>query len=61
MANWIKCTTENGDKVLLNFDYAVALLRNDHAGVTYIKMVGDQGDRTVKETIDELSKLGAKL
>jgi hypothetical protein len=60
MANWVKCTNENGDKVLLNFDYATIIHRNDLMGLTYITMnIG--GEFAVKETVDELSKLGVKL
>jgi len=58
MASWVRCTSEDGDTVHLNFRYAMSIHRNDQMKLTYIHMLGEPGERAIKETVDELRKLG---
>ena len=45
MANWIECTgNKSGDKILVNFDNATAIHRNDVQKYTEVSFVGEKAN-----------------
>ena len=58
MANWVKCTLLSGDEVFLNFDNAVYIHRNVKASSTQVDLMGETHTIVIRETVDELGKLG---
>ena len=58
MANWISCTIASGDKVLVNFDNATSIRRNDLNGHTQITFLSEEDILIVTETIEQLSDAG---
>lgn len=58
MANWIKCTISSGDKILVNFDNATAIHRDELKAETQISFVAEEGTLKIKETPDQLIKDG---
>ena len=69
MANWIDCTLPSGDKVLFNFDHVTMIRRDDKSSIrrdnsspkTDIGIVGQAETVMIKETIDQLKKLGLRI
>jgi hypothetical protein len=60
MANWIRCTSVTGDKLIINFDYVAVVRRHPMKSETYISMAGE-GELAVKETPEQLIALGLSL
>lgn len=58
MANWIRCTVPSGDKILVNFDNATSIRRNDLDSQTHIFFLGEEDALVIKETIEQLSDTG---
>lgn len=68
MANWIDCTLPSGDKVLFNFDHVTMIRRSDtsirrdnSSPKTDIGIVGQAETVMIKETIDDLKRLGLRI
>ncbi len=68
MSNWIDCTLSNGDKALVNFDHVTMIrhndlssLRRDDSPKTEIGIMGKDEILSIKETVDQLKKLGLRV
>jgi hypothetical protein len=58
MANWISCTRPSGDKILVNFDNATVIHRDELNDQTQISFLGEKETLIVWDTIKQLSDAG---